>query len=89
MFIVEQPHGYIDPQFSTHFCLLNKTLYDLKQVIMLGFSVSGHFFSHLIFLAMALTCPFLSFISNLTLFICFFMFLTLLLPTTTYSQASF
>ena len=32
-----------------------------------GFSVLAHFFSHLVFLAVTLTRPFLSFISNLTL----------------------
>ena len=49
-----------------------------------GFNVSAHFFSHLVFLAIKSTRHFLSFIINLTLFIYFFMLMTLLLPATTY-----
>ena len=81
---MEQSPGYIDPQFLTHVCLLKKALYGLKQAPHAWFQLLTHFFSHLVFLAVALTCPFLSFISNRTLSIFFFMLMTLLLPATTH-----
>ena len=80
---MEQPPGYIHPRFPTHVCLLKKDLYGLKQAPR-AWSVLAHFFSHLVFLAVTLTHPFLSFITNLTFFYLFFRLMILLLLITTH-----
>ena len=77
MFIWNNP-GYIDPRFPTHICLLKKALYGLKHaphawfqcLFTLGFSCSRA------------DSSLLSFINNITLSICFFMLMTLLLTAT-------
>ena len=44
---MEQPHGYIDPRFPNHVCLLKKAFYGLKQAPHAWFQRFGSFLIHL------------------------------------------
>ena len=81
---MEQLPRYIDPRFPTHVCVLNKALYGLKQAPRAWFQRFSSFLLTLGFSCSRTDTSLFSSISNLTISICFFMLMTLLLRATTH-----